>query len=172
MEYINKKKVKEVKKGKAGGRMAVYINGKEYEITCAPTMRLVDFLREELGLTGTKEGCGEGECGACTVILEGNAVASCLVLVGQVDGKSIITVEGLAEDNQLSALQQAFVDKGAIQCGFCTPGMLLSAKALLDKNPTPTRDEIAVAIEGNLCRCTGYVKIIDAIEAVSRGEYR
>lgn len=135
-------------------------------------MRLVDFLREELGLTGTKEGCGEGECGACTVILEGNAVASCLVLVGQVDGKSIITVEGLAEDNQLSALQQAFVDKGAIQCGFCTPGMLLSAKALLDKNPTPTRDEIAVAIEGNLCRCTGYVKIIDAIEAVSRGEYR
>ncbi|WP_276789036.1 (2Fe-2S)-binding protein [Veillonella magna] len=152
--------------------MAVYINGKEYEITCAPTMRLVDFLREELGLTGTKEGCGEGECGACTVILEGNAVASCLVLVGQVDGKSIITVEGLAEDNQLSALQQAFVDKGAIQCGFCTPGMLLSAKALLDKNPTPTRDEIAVAIEGNLCRCTGYVKIIDAIEAVSRGEYR
>lgn len=152
--------------------MAVYINGKEYEITCAPTMRLVDFLREELGLTGTKEGCGEGECGACTVILEGNAVASCLVLVGQVDGKSIITVEGLAEDNQLSALQQAFVDKGAIQCGFCTPGMLLSAKALLNKNPTPTRDEIAVAIEGNLCRCTGYVKIIDAIEAVSRGEYR
>ena len=152
--------------------MAVYINGKEYEITCAPTMRLVDFLREELGLTGTKEGCGEGECGACTVILEGNAVASCLVLVGQVDGKSIITVEGLAEDNQLSALQQAFVDKGAIQCGFCTPGMLLSAKALLDKYPTPTRDEIAVAIEGNLCRCTGYVKIIDAIEAVSRGEYR
>ena len=152
--------------------MAVYINGKEYEITCAPTMRLVDFLREELGLTGTKEGCGEGECGACTVILEGNAVASCLVLVGQVDGKSIITVEGLSEDNQLSALQQAFVDKGAIQCGFCTPGMLLSAKALLDKNPTPTRDEIAVAIEGNLCRCTGYVKIIDAIEAVSRGEYR
>ena len=152
--------------------MAVYINGKEYEITCAPTMRLVDFLREELGLTGIKEGCGEGECGACTVILEGNAVASCLVLVGQVDGKSIITVEGLAEDNQLSALQQAFVDKGAIQCGFCTPGMLLSAKALLDKNPTPTRDEIAVAIEGNLCRCTGYVKIIDAIEAVSRGEYR
>lgn len=152
--------------------MAVYINGKEYEITCAPTMRLVDFLREELGLTGTKEGCGEGECGACTVILEGNAVASCLVLVGQVDGKSIITVEGLAVDNQLSALQQAFVDKGAIQCGFCTPGMLLSAKALLDKNPTPTRDEIAVAIEGNLCRCTGYVKIIDAIEAVSRGEYR
>lgn len=152
--------------------MAVYINGKEYEITCAPTMRLVDFLREELGLTGTKEGCGEGECGACTVILEGNAVASCLVLVGQVDGKSIITVEGLAEDNQLSALQQAFVDKGAIQCGFCTPGMLLSAKALLDQNPTPTRDEISVAIEGNLCRCTGYVKIIDAIEAVSRGEYR
>ncbi|MBM6825112.1 (2Fe-2S)-binding protein [Veillonella magna] len=152
--------------------MAVYVNGKEYEITCAPTMRLVDFLREELGLTGTKEGCGEGECGACTVLLEGNAVASCLVLVGQVDGKSIITVEGLAEDNQLSALQQAFVDKGAIQCGFCTPGMLLSAKALLDQNPTPTRDEISVAIEGNLCRCTGYVKIIDAIEAVSRGEYR
>lgn len=152
--------------------MAVYVNGKEYEITCAPTMRLVDFLREELGLTGTKEGCGEGECGACTVLLEGNAVASCLVLVGQVDGKSIITVEGLAEDNQLSALLQAFVDKGAIQCGFCTPGMLLSAKALLDQNPTPTRDEISVAIEGNLCRCTGYVKIIDAIEAVSRGEYR
>jgi carbon-monoxide dehydrogenase small subunit len=118
-----------------------------------------------LHLTGTKEGCGIGECGACTVIIDGNAVNSCLILAAQVNGAEIETVENLEENETLSRLQQAFVDNGAIQCGFCTPGMLMSAKALLDKNPHPTIDEIKTALEGNLCRCTGYVPIIKSIQA-------
>ncbi len=140
------------------------INGKKETINVDPTMRLLDLIRDELHLTGTKEGCGEGECGACTVILDGNPVNSCLILAGQVENHEIITIEGISKLDNLSILQKAFVDGGAIQCGFCTPGMILSAKALLDKNPNPTREEIKTAISGNLCRCTGYQKIVNSIE--------
>lgn len=139
------------------------LNGKETTVAVEPGMRLLDMLRDVCGLTGTKEGCGEGECGACTVLLDGEPAVSCLLLAGQVAGRSVLTVEGLAETGGISRLQQAFIDQGAIQCGFCTPGMLLSAKAILDKNPNPTEAEIKRAISGNLCRCTGYKKIVDAI---------
>lgn len=142
------------------------VNGNKYSLEVEPGRRLLDVLREELGLTGTKEGCGEGECGACTVIMDGVAVNSCLVLAGQLDGKEIITVEGLEKDGELDALQEAFVRNGAIQCGFCTPGMLMSCKALLMKNPNPTESEIRLAIAGNLCRCTGYAKIVAAVQEV------
>jgi carbon-monoxide dehydrogenase small subunit len=141
------------------------VNNQKYELEVDDSMRLLDILREQLHLTGTKEGCGIGECGACTVIIDGNAVNSCLILAAQVNGAEIETVENLEENETLSRLQQAFVDNGAIQCGFCTPGMLMSAKALLDKNPHPTIDEIKTALEGNLCRCTGYVPIIKSIQA-------
>lgn len=131
------------------------------------TMRLVDLLRDELGLIGTKEGCGEGECGACTVILNGKAVNSCLVLVPQIRGQEITTIEALEQDGQLDKLQASFINNSAVQCGYCTPGMLLSAKALLMANPHPTEDEIKTSIAGNLCRCTGYNKIIKAIKDVA-----
>jgi carbon-monoxide dehydrogenase small subunit len=130
--------------------------------------RLLDVLREELRLTGTKEGCGEGECGACSVIIDGEVILSCLVPMCQMEGTRVLTVEGLARDGRLDPLQQAFLECGGAQCGICTPGMLISARALLDVNPRPTRDEIKEAIAGNLCRCTGYVKIIDAIECAAR----
>lgn len=133
--------------------------------------RLVDVLRDDLGLTGTKEGCGVGECGACTVLVDGSAVASCLTLAMSVAGKRVLTVEGLAKDGKLCALQQAVLDHHALQCGYCTPGFLMSAKALFDKNPHPTREEIAVAISGNLCRCTGYEQLIEAFLDVSEGKY-
>ena len=139
------------------------INGLPREAMLDPSMRLIDALREVFHLTGTKEGCGEGECGACTVILNGNAVNSCLILAGQAVDTPIVTIEGLSPHGELDRLQQAFVDAGAIQCGFCTPGMIMSAKALLDKNPHPTEQEIKVAISGNLCRCTGYKKIVKAV---------
>ena len=127
--------------------------------------RLIDVLREHLGLTGTKEGCGQGECGACTVLVNGRAVNSCLFPALEISGKSVLTIEGLqSPEHKLSLLQQAFVDCGAIQCGFCTPGMILSAKALLDSNPKPTEQEIREALQGNLCRCTGYVQIIMAVK--------
>jgi len=126
--------------------------------------RLLDVLREDLQLTGTKEGCGEGECGACSVIVDGDVINSCLVPVCQVQGSSIVTVEGLALDGQLDPLQSAFLECGGAQCGICTPGMLIAARALLDGNAQPTRDEIKEAIAGNLCRCTGYTRIIEAIE--------
>ena len=130
-----------------------------------PNKRLVDFLREDMGLTSVKEGCGEGECGACTVIYNGNAVTSCLMLAGHVDGGSVVTLEGVTkEDGSLDVIKQAFVDAGAVQCGYCTPGMVLSAKALLDKNPHATKAEIQRAMSGNLCRCTGYTKIVKAVE--------
>ncbi len=129
------------------------LNGRDYSLEVRDDMRLLDFLREELKLTGTKEGCGEGECGACTVIIDGKAVNSCLVLAPEIDGKEVITVEGLERDGRL--------------CGFCTPGMLMSAKALLDRNPDPSDEEIMEAIEGNLCRCTGYYKIVQAIRAAA-----
>jgi carbon-monoxide dehydrogenase small subunit len=139
------------------------INGQPVEAAVDPNRTLLQLLREDLGLTGTKHGCGLGDCGACTVILDGQPVNSCLVLAIQANGGEIVTIEGLAENGKLHPIQQAFVDKGAIQCGFCTPGMILSAKALLDANPKPTEQEIRMAISGNLCRCTGYQKIVEAI---------
>ena len=140
------------------------LNGKDYSIETQDNRRMVDVLREDLRLTGTKEGCGVGECGACTVVINGNAVTSCLVYAGQMQGADILTVEGLSETEIGSILQRCFVEGDAVQCGFCTPGFLMSAYALLQKNPHPTRDEIREAIAGNLCRCTGYIPIINAIE--------
>jgi len=142
------------------------LNGQKISAAVSTDRLLVDFLRDDLNLTGTKKGCNVGECGACTVIIDGNTVNSCMVLAATVDGSEITTVEGVGK-GEISALQQAFLDYGAVQCGFCTPGMLLSAKALLDKNPHPTRKEIETAISGNLCRCTGYKKIVDSVEAVA-----
>ncbi len=143
------------------------VNGVERTDTVGTTDLLVDFIRNGLGLTGTKVGCGIGECGACTVLLDGEPVNSCLVLAATIDGRVLTTVEGLAGD-ELNGLQKAFVEEGAVQCGYCTPGMLLSAKALLDKNPAPTEEEIRKAISGNLCRCTGYEKILRAVEKAAR----
>lgn len=140
------------------------INGASREVDAPPMKRLLDVLREDLRLTGTKEGCGEGECGACSVIVDGEVINSCLTPICQFQGAKITTVEGLARDGRLDPLQQAFLEYGGAQCGICTPGMLMAARALLDANARPTRDEIKEAIAGNLCRCTGYVKIIDAIE--------
>ena len=145
------------------------INGKEYELAVAPNMTLADLLREELLLTGTKKGCELGDCGTCTVLMNGKAVNSCLVLAVQASGKDITTVEGLETDDGLHPLQEKFIENGAIQCGFCTSGMLLSAKSLLDKNPKPNELEIRTAISGNLCRCTGYQKIVESIKDVSEG---
>jgi len=130
-------------------------------------IRLLDFLRDELGLTGTKEGCGEGECGACTVIIDGKAVNSCLVLLPEIDGSKITTIEGLSKNGELDPIQKAFIDEGAVQCGFCTPGMIMSTKALLDRKVNPSDEEIMEAIEGNLCRCTGYYKILQAIRTAA-----
>ena len=142
------------------------VNGGNVKIDIDPTKRLLDFLREDLNLTGVKEGCSEGECGACTVIINGDAVASCSVLVGQVNNDEIITIEGLEKNGELDFIQKAFIEKGAIQCGFCSPGMILSCKALLMKNSNPSEDEIKRAIEGNLCRCTGYTKIVEAVQSI------
>ena len=144
------------------------VNGIAREVESPPMKRLLDVLREELRLTGTKEGCGEGECGACSVIVDGEVINSCLVPVCQVSGSTILTVEGLARDGRLDPLQRAFLECGGAQCGICTPGMLIAARALLDENAGPTRDEIAEAIAGNLCRCTGYVRIIEAIEQAAQ----
>src|SRR5262245_54791587 len=144
-------------------KFQLQVNGSTHEIDVPPMKRLLDVLREDLRLTGTKEGCGEGECGACSVILDGDVVNSCLVPVCQAR-EQILTVEGLATQSELDRLQQAFLEYGAAQCGICTPGMLMAARALLSGNPRPTRDEIKEGIAGNLCRCTGYLKILDAIE--------
>lgn len=141
------------------------LNGSRINVSIESHLRLIDLLRDRLALTGTKEGCGEGECGTCTVIVDGLSVNSCLYPAVEIDGRSVTTIEGLqAERNRLSAIQQAFVDHGAIQCGFCTPGMILSTKALLDANADPTEEEIRDALLGNLCRCTGYVQIIEAVK--------
>ena len=148
----------------------IVVNGSEEHLTVPSNMTLLRLLREELALTGTKNGCEAGECGACTVLLDGEPVNSCMVLAVEVDGHEVTTVEGLAEDGRLSALQQAFVDHNAVQCGFCTPGMLVSSHALLERNPDPSEQEIKEALVGNLCRCTGYVRIIDAVKAVAEGE--
>jgi carbon-monoxide dehydrogenase small subunit len=144
------------------------LNGKETSINLTKNKRLIDLLRDDLNLTGTKEGCSIGECGACTVIINGKAVNSCLVLAQQVDECEVITVEGIADGDKLTKLQENFMKYGAVQCGFCTPGMLMSAYALFLENPTPSREEIETAIVGNLCRCTGYKPIIQAITATSK----
>ena len=146
------------------------VNGTIREVLVEPKTTLLEVIREDLGLTGAKEGCGKGECGACTVILDGDAVPSCLVLAVGIDGKSIITIEGIMLDGRLHPLQEAFVRYHASQCGFCTPGMILTAKAYLDKHPSPSEAEIRDIMMGNLCRCTGYEKIIEAIMAVVNGE--
>ncbi len=144
------------------------VNGDACKVLVPPHRPLVDVLRDDVGLTGTKKGCGAGECGACTVLMDGKPVNSCLVLAVQADGKDIVTIEGLAQDDRLHPIQEAFVQHGAIQCGYCSPGMILIAKALLDENPRPTELEVKQAIAGNICRCTGYVKIVEAIQAASR----
>lgn len=146
-------------------RLECVVNGKTEALSCRPMDRLLDVLRENLRLTGTKEGCGEGECGACTVMVDGQVACSCLVPAVQVQGARITTVEGLAVDGKLHAVQQAFLDHGGAQCGICTPGFLVMAKALLDRNPHPTSDEVREALAGNLCRCTGYQKIVDSVVA-------
>lgn len=149
-----------------------YVNGAPFELRVSANRTLLSVLRDDLALTGTKEGCGAGECGACTVILDGKAVNACLILAPELDGKHIETVEGLAKGSELSPLQESFIEHMALQCGFCTPGMLMSAESLLRENPHPTREEIKKAMSGNLCRCTGYKKIVEAIEAVAeKGVY-
>jgi carbon-monoxide dehydrogenase small subunit len=151
-----------------GKEIATFVvNGLAREVIIEPHMLLIDVLRDGLGLTGTKYSCGAGDCGAFTVLIDGKPSFSCLTLAVTAKGKSILTIEGVADGNRLHPIQQAFVDQGAIQCGFCTPGMILSAKALLDENQDPSRDEIKTALAGNLCRCTGYVKIVDAVETAA-----
>jgi len=148
-------------------QLLLTVNGMAHEVEARPTARLLDVLRDQLGLTGTKEGCAEGECGACTVIVDGRAVNSCVMLAVQARGKKILTVEGLADDGELDLLQRKFVEYGAVQCGYCTPGMLMSAKALLLANPVPSEQDIRIALAGNLCRCTGYTAIVAAVKAAS-----
>jgi carbon-monoxide dehydrogenase small subunit len=148
------------------------INGMEHEISVSPNLTLLDLLRYDLGLTGTKKGCEVGDCGSCTVILDGKPVSSCLVLAVQANGKDILTIEGMETEEDLHPIQQSFIDHGAIQCGFCTPGMILSGKALLDQNANPDESDIRMAISGNLCRCTGYQKIVEAIKDASKNVRR
>jgi carbon-monoxide dehydrogenase small subunit len=148
-------------------KLMMELNGREVMIDIEPSDLLVDVLRERLGLIGTKVGCREGECGACTVILDGKAIASCILPAMKAHGRKVVTVEGLSINGKLDALQEAFIERGAVQCGYCTPGMLMSAKALLEDNPNPSEEEIKEAIAGNLCRCTGYFKIIEAIKSVA-----
>jgi carbon-monoxide dehydrogenase small subunit len=149
--------------------LTMTLNGEELTVQVEPSALLVEVLRDRLELTGTKVACGEGECGACTVLLDGQPVNSCLVPALKAQGREVLTVEGLAPLGELHPLQKAFVEHGAVQCGYCTPGMLMSAKVLLDHNPNPTEDEVRLAISGNLCRCTGYAKIVEAILDASTG---
>lgn len=145
-------------------KIKLTINGKKREVETTPSTRLLDLLRDDLHLTGTKEGCGKGECGACTVIMNGEIVASCLVLAPQADGAVITTIEGIGDDEHLDPVQEAFIETGAVQCGFCIPGMILATKKLLEKDSHPDEEEIKRGISGNLCRCTGYQKIFDAVK--------
>lgn len=147
------------------------LNGSEVDVIVTPTETLLDVLREKLGVTGPKRGCDDGDCGTCTVIIDGQPVRSCLTIALTVAGKEVLTVEGLSVNGKLHPLQQAFHEHGAFQCGFCTPGMLMSAKALLDSNPNPSWDEIRLYMSGNLCRCGSYEEVVDAIRAVAAGEY-
>lgn len=144
------------------------LNGKHTILEIEPNITLLEVLRDKLGLTGTKYGCGVGECGTCTVLVDGKAKCSCIILAGQVNGKEITTIEGLAEGEKLHRIQSSFIENGAIQCGYCTPGMILSAKALLDEIEKPTEEQIKTAISGNLCRCTGYKQIVKAIKSAKR----
>lgn len=148
------------------------VNGEVHELAVEPHRTLLEVLRNELGLTGTKRGCDEGDCGACTVLLDGRPVTSCLMLVMDARGKEITTIEGLAVGDDLHPLQKAFIERGALQCGFCTPGMILASKALFDENPHPSEEEMRLAITGNLCRCTGYVQIIEAMKAYRQAKER
>ncbi len=150
----------------------ITVNDVQYSLAVTPEERLIDMLRHQLRLTGVKEGCGEGQCGACTVIMDGLAVNACMILAYQARDRSILTIEGLGREGNLDPLQESFVQNGAIQCGYCTPGMILAAKALLMQNPHPTEAEIREGIAGNLCRCTGYVNIVKAIRAVAEGGQR
>jgi len=149
--------------------LALNVNGESVRLRVPPLASLLDILRDDLELTGTKYGCGEGECGACSVLLDGKVVNSCLVLALECEGAEVLTIEGLAAGGELHPIQRAFVDHGAVQCGFCTPGMVMATYALLEANPSPTEEEIKRALEGNLCRCTGYRKIIDAVLSLVRG---
>ncbi len=150
-------------------RIKLRVNGEDYELSIPPNKTLLEVLREDLALTGAKEGCQDGTCGACTVLLDGKPVRSCLILAIEAEGREILTIEGLSKGEELHPIQEAFVKCGAVQCGFCTPGMILAAKALLDSNPNPSEREIREAISGNLCRCTGYTKIVEAVaEAAQR----
>jgi len=149
-------------------KIKLFVNGDVYEVYTEPNRTLLDVLREDLELTGTKRGCDTGECGACTVLLNGKPVNSCLVLAIEADGQEVVTIEGISRPNlPLHPVQEAFIEKWAIQCGFCTPGMIVSAKALLDRNPDPSEEEIKQVLAGNLCRCTGYVKIVEAVRAAA-----
>ncbi len=149
-------------------KLHLMVNGQARELDVAPDRRAVDLLREDLGLTGVKEGCGSGECGTCTILVDGEAQLACLLLAAQLEGRTLTTIEGLARAGELHPVQQAFVDYGAVQCGYCSPGMILAAVDLLRCNPAPSREEIRVGISGNLCRCTGYHMIVDAVEAAAR----
>jgi carbon-monoxide dehydrogenase small subunit len=149
-------------------RIRLNLNGRQLEAFASPNETLLEFLRSRLGITGTKEGCNTGDCGACTVILDGKEVNSCLVLAVETDGSEMTTIEGLSPSGELHPLQQSFVDNGSVQCGFCTPGMIMSAKALIDENPSPTEEDIRFGLAGNLCRCTGYVNIIKAVAAAAK----
>ena len=144
------------------------VNGDRYEFSTAPDQTLLEVLREQLNLTGAKDGCGEGECGACTVLLDGQAVNSCLVLAGQANECEVTTIEGLSRKDRLHPVQEAFLQTGAVQCGFCTPGAILAAVALLRRNPTPSEEDIREALAGNLCRCTGYSKMIEAVQVAAK----
>ncbi len=148
--------------------VSLKVNGEKYDIVIAPYRTLLDVLREELRLTGSKKGCDAGDCGACTVLLDGKPVNACLVLAATVEDADILTIEGLAQNGKLHPLQQAFISEGAVQCGFCTPGVLMSLKALVDHNPSPTLDDVKTAMAGNLCRCTGYAKVFKAVAAATR----
>jgi aerobic carbon-monoxide dehydrogenase small subunit len=146
----------------------IIVNGRDYDLQIKPWSTLLEILRDDLGLTGTKEGCNAGECGACTIIMEGKAVNACLVLAAEADGREITTIEGLADGDKLHPIQEAFLEAGGMQCGFCTPGMILSAKVLLDANNSPTDEEIRKGLEGNFCRCTGYTKIIESVKVAAQ----
>jgi carbon-monoxide dehydrogenase small subunit len=153
-------------------QIKVTVNGVLYELSVQPWETLLDVIREHLGLTGTKEGCGLGECGACTIVMDGKTVNSCLVLAVEADNKVITTIEGLANGDELHPIQEAFIKCGGLQCGFCTPGMIMSTKALLENNPSPDEEEIRKAIAGNFCRCTGYTKIIESIKVAAKNMQR